>query len=502
MLEVLPMKRLLTLGLVSLVHALWPLPAAAQPYDLANGNAAVEIVIPAVAPVIFLDVSNSGGDATLVLRVTTLVTNAWFDATAPYHPSAVGVYSRLGRRPAAEALTNENINTALLYSSYRLLNSLLPARAAEWRQMLIGAGLDPDDASADLATPAGIGNAAGFAVAEGRINDGMNQVGDADGRTFNLQPYSDYTGYRPVNTPEKLRRAGRWQPDIQRVGVGLYKSQQFVTPQYRYVEPYAYPDARRFRVPRPRDSNPERQRAYRRQANAVLDASANLDDIQKLKAELFDNKIESLGFSAVFAALSQGLSLLDFIHLDFLTNMAAFDAGIVIWQEKARHDAVRPFSAIQRIYRDRPVTAWGGVGRGTVDDLPASEWKAYLEEADHPEYPSASACFCAAHAESARRYLGNDQLGYQVSRPAGSSRVEPGITPAADTLLRWDTWTEFAADCGESRIWAGVHFSAAVEASAAICDDFGEMAHAYLLSLIDGSAPERPPSRGTRDHHH
>jgi hypothetical protein len=71
-----------------------------------------------------------------------------------------------------------------------------------------------------------------------------------------------------------------------------------------------------------------------------------------------------------------------------------------------------------------------------------------------------------------------------------------------DTLLRWDTWTEFASDCGESRIWAGVHFPAAVEASTAICDDFGEMAHAYLLALIDGSAPARPPSRGTRGDHH
>jgi hypothetical protein len=29
--------------------------------------------------------------ATLVLRVTTVLTHAWFDAIAPYHPSAVGV---------------------------------------------------------------------------------------------------------------------------------------------------------------------------------------------------------------------------------------------------------------------------------------------------------------------------------------------------------------------------------------------------------------------------
>ena len=474
------------------------LPGAAQSYDFANGNAAVEVVIPAVAPVIFRDVSSSGGDATLVLRVTTLVTNSWFDGVAPYHASAVGVYSRLGRRPAEESATNENLNIALLYSSYQVLNSLLPARSSEWRQMLVSVGLDPDDTSEDLSTPVGIGNVAGRAVAEGRMYDGMNQVGDEDGREFNPEPYSDYTGYRPVNTPERLRRPGRWQPDIQRVGTGIYKSQQFVTPQYRFVEPYSYPSARAFRVPRPRDSNPERRRAYRRQADAVLEASANLDDAQKIKSEVFDNKIESLGFSAVFAALSQGLSLHEFIQLDFLTNMAAFDAGIVIWKEKARHDAVRPFSAIAHIYGDREVTAWGGVGRGTVDDLPANEWKSYLEEADHPEYPSASACFCVAHAESARRYLGTDQLGFEVFRPAGSSRVEPGITPAADMVVRWDTWTEFVSDCGESRVWSGVHFPATVEASEALCEDFGETAHEYLLSLIDGSAPERPPSRGTR----
>ncbi|MCW5965369.1 MAG: hypothetical protein KIT83_15140 [Bryobacterales bacterium] len=43
------------------------------------------------------------------------------------------------------------------------------------------------------------------------------------------------------------------------------------------------------------------------QADDVLQVSANLTEYQKLSAELFDNKIRSLGFSAVFAALSQGL---------------------------------------------------------------------------------------------------------------------------------------------------------------------------------------------------
>jgi hypothetical protein len=63
------------------------LPAFAA-FNLDTGNAPIEVVIPAVAPIIFMDVSPSGGDASLVLRITTLITNAWFDASAPYHRTA------------------------------------------------------------------------------------------------------------------------------------------------------------------------------------------------------------------------------------------------------------------------------------------------------------------------------------------------------------------------------------------------------------------------------
>ncbi|MCG8311860.1 MAG: vanadium-dependent haloperoxidase [Pseudomonadales bacterium] len=462
----------------------------AQAFDFDNGNAGVDLIIPTVAPVVFTEVSPTGGDATLVLRVTTLVTNSWFDAIAPYHPTAVGVYSRLGRRPADESLTNANLNIAMLYASYRVLNSLLPNQNGLWRSMLADVGLDPDNASVDLATPAGLGNAAGTAIVHARENDGMNQLGNEGGRSHHPMPYMDYTDYQPVNTAYKLRNPSKWQPDIQIKGIGLYKIQQFVTPQFALTEPYSYPDARQFHMRPPVSSYHVFKRRYKRQADEVLEASANLNDEQKLMAELFDNKIEALGFSAVFAALSQGLSLQEFVHLDFLTNMAAFDAGIVVWQEKRRYDAVRPFSAIRYIYGDTPVTAWGGPGKGTVD-LPADQWKSYLEEADHPEYPSASTCFCSAHAESARLFLGSDDLNWSVPRPAGSSRIEPGITPIADTALQFPTWSDLEADCGQSRVWAGVHFQAAVDESLRVCHRFGQLAHNYLASLLNGTAPVR-----------
>jgi hypothetical protein len=470
--------------------------SSATGFDLDTGNAPIEVIIPAVAPIIFTDVSPSGSDATLVLRVTTLVTNAWFDASAPYHATAQGIYSRLGRRPAAEAATNRNINVATLYATYRVLKSLLPKRATEWRAMLESVGLDPDDATENTTTPTGIGNLAGKAVVAFREQDGMNQLGDAGGSIYGRHPYADYTGYAPLNTAYELRDPSRWQPRIVPLGNGVFRVQQFVTPQYRLVKPYSFTTPNQFNTARPAASSPNGpngRQAYQRQVDEVLRASANLTDHQKMVAELFNDKIRGLGFSIVFVALSRNLSLLDFIHLDFLTNVAAFDAGIAAWSEKAKWDAVRPFSAVRYVYGNRPVTAWGGVGKGTVSDIPASQWKEYLDVADHPEYPSGSATFCEAHAQSARRFLGSDALNWSVPAPKGSSRVEPGLTPAADIVLGpWATWTEWATECGLSRLWGGVHFLASIEAGKQIGPQIGDLAYQYVKRHVDGNAPPLP----------
>jgi hypothetical protein len=265
--------------------------------------------------------------------------------------------------------------------------------------------------------------------------------------------------------------------------------QQFVTPQLRLTRPYAYPSPSMFSAPPPVNSSPSSP-AYQQQADQVLAVSAGLTDYQKMAAELFDNKLASLGVSAFFAWASRGLSLEEFVFIDFLTNAAAFDGAIAIWQEKARHDAVRPFSAIRYLYGNSPVTAWGGPGRGTVTNLPASQWRSYLNTADHPEYPSASACFCAAHAQAARRYYGSDLLGWSVPAPQGSSVVEPGVTPKTDIVLGpWATWTAFEQECGTSRLWGGVHFAAAITAGQDLCRPIGDLEYEFLADHIAGTAP-------------
>ena len=127
-------------------------------------------------------------------------------------------------------------------------------------------------------------------------------------------------------------------------------------------------------------------------------------------------------------------------------------------------------------------------------DIPASQWQSYIPVADHPEYPSASTCTCAAHGEAARLFFDSDELGWTFTFAAGSSRIEPGITPAQDLTVTIDTWTELEQICGQSRVWAGVHFQAAVDASTEMCGEFGTKMFEYYLSLMDGTAAERGPA--------
>ena len=171
-----------------------------------------------------------------------------------------------------------------------LCMGLLPERESVWREMMTDYNLDPDDRStrsryrqSALATAAGIG------AHQARLHDGINQTGD----------YQDTTGYAPVNSAFELRDPYRWQPGLRLQGIGVYTVQQFVTPQLANMEPMAPFDPREFRVAPPQATGPADLDAHSAQVDVVLDTSANLTEEQKLKAELFDNKVASLGLSYI-----------------------------------------------------------------------------------------------------------------------------------------------------------------------------------------------------------
>ncbi len=471
--------------------------AKAADFDLDTGN----IIRDLIANRSDLTAVIAPMDVTILIRVTHLVQNGWFDALAPYHPTAVGVYSRLGRRPRSEARTNRNKNIAALHATYQVVRSVLAEQEPLFRALLTSVGLNPDDESEDRTSPVGIGNLAGKAVVRARVRDGMNQLGDED-RTYNPRPYRDYTGYKPVNTAYELTNPSRWQPQVtthrRRIGrgegdKGVFTVQQFVTPQVRVTKPYSFSDPSRFRLSRPRHSDHTRPGEYQRSVDDMIRASAALTDEQKVMAEVFDNKLLGIGYSVLAAAETHDLDLDGWVHLFMTASVSMFDGLIAAWYQKNKHDAVRPFSAIRHLYGKKKLTAWGGPGKGRVDDIPGNEWASYLNVGDHPEFPSGSTTLCSAEAQAVRRFLDSDVLDWTYTAPAGSSQVEPGITPAKEIKIRWRTWTEFVQDCATSRVWGGVHFPKTVQMSVDFGAQFGDLAYEYVQRHIKGEVEDRTP---------
>lgn len=453
------------------------------PFDFDKGNAAVEVIFPAVQTQTRLFVSESGSDASLVADFTMALEVTWFDAVAPYCYPAVGIYAKLGHRPAGEA-TNRNKNTAILYAAYRILNDRLPTGRVQWRAMLESVGLNPDDNSEDKQTPAGIGNLAARAMIEARANDGLNRLG-YEGRKYNPQPFRDYSGYRPVNTAYELRDPSRWQPNMNPYGNGVFTIQSAVTPQMRLATPFTFTDPAKYKLDPPVNSDVRNIDAYRRQADEVLAASAGLTDRQKVLAEVFNDKFFTLGvISGTTALRTKAMEVGEFVQYLATVEVAIFDAAIVDWHYKALYDAVRPFSAIRYLYGDKPVTAWGGPGKGTVRDITGNQWQSYLTTPDHPEYPSVSTSLCGAYTQAARLLLGGDEINSEILIKAGSSVVEPGITPAEDIVLSWPTWTELSKDCGMSRHWGGVHFLSAISSVSEFATQIGTQAYEFMQSHL------------------
>ena len=93
---------------------------------------------------------------------------------------------------------------------------------------------------------------------------------------------------------------------------------------------------------------------------------------------------------------------------------------------------------------------------------------------------------CLAFAHLTRRFTGTDALDISHSVSKGSSFVEPGITPGQDMTLRWSNLTDFARDCGESRLWGGQNFRASIEAAAQYAPQIGDLAYEYVQRKVNG----------------
>jgi hypothetical protein len=384
----------------------------------------------------------------VVARSLAVASTCMYDAWAAYDEIAIG--TRLAgtlRRPAAER-TAANKDKAISFAAYRALVDLFPSETPSFNALMTTLGYNPADTTINTATASGVGNVACKAVLDFRHADGSNQLGDLNGGA----PYSDYTGYAPVNTPDVVNDPNHWQPLRIPDGHGGFVVQKFITPHWGKVTPFALKKAAQFRpkAPQPFGSN-----AYVEQAREVVSYSASLNDVQKVIAEYWADGPSSELPPGHWAWFAQFVSQRDNNTVDqdakmfFAMTNAILDASIVSWEAKRFFDYVRPVTAIHVLFNGQQIPAWAGPGLGTQMIL-RNTWKPYqasnIVTPPFSEYISGHSIFSMAGATVLKLFTGSDVFGHGVTIAAGSSRVEPGLVPAINTRLTWANFSDAAND--------------------------------------------------------
>jgi len=435
----------------------------------------------------------------MVARALAIVHTCVYDAWAAYDEHAMG--TELGsklRRPEAER-TIANKNEAISFAAYRALLDIVPGdKTSVYDPLIVALGYDPNDVSMDLTKPDGIGNVACAAVLNFRHSDGSNQ----------LNGYADYTGYTPVNPPSTVPvnpativDANRWQPLEYVDSTGHFVTQQFVGAFWGNVAPFSMTSGQQFRGVVSRLGPAQAgTRAFERQAQELVDLSARLTDEQKMIAEYWaDGPHTELppghwDLFAQFVSARDHHTLDDDAKLFFALTNAIFDAGIAAWDAKRAFDSVRPVSAIPYLLQGKTIRSWGGPGLGTVT-MDGSEWIPYQPSTfptpPFAEFISGHSTFSAAGAAILRLWTGSDRFRDSVTFPAGSSKIEPGVTPAAPVTLSWPTFTVAANEAGISRRYGGIHFKTADLVGRFVGELVGRLAWEKAKEYFEG-ARERP----------
>ncbi len=395
---------------------------------------------------------------TITSRILGLIWTSVYDAWSRYDDVASPLYLTVERRPEAErTLTNKEI--AISYAAYRTLNEYYFSDSILFRETMENLGLDPEDNSLDPTTPAGIGNLAAKTIIEQRRHDGANQYGDHDGSDGEY--YSDYTGYKPVNSADELTDLKRWQPKYFADGEGGTFAPACLTPHWQLVKPLLIDSGSQFRPgPPPEIGSPQ----LNAEIEEVVEMQAHLTDEQRALVEFMRDGPQSVQQAGHWFIFAQQVSVRDNHTLDedvkmyFLVQATAMDAFIASWDSKMYYDFARPYALVHDYYQDQLIKAWTGPVTG-MDSVKGQMWRPYSPETflcpPFPSYVSGHSTISGACAEALKLFTGSDEFGSSID-------LVPGILTEPDNLgdtvtLHFPTFTETADMAGISRVLGGYH---------------------------------------------
>ena len=169
---------------------------------------------------------------------------AMWNCIAAYHPTALDALTKSRPQFVAPVQyhTSEARALCMVYAVNKLIPDLVPIAAEAISSWLDELGLDSSimsnedaerEAKKNVPTPRVLGSWVASIILKDMKEDGWNY----DGRlavkgicTGNCRPFTDTTGYTPVNSPWEITNDSKWQPLIESDNLGFFYAQEHVTP--------------------------------------------------------------------------------------------------------------------------------------------------------------------------------------------------------------------------------------------------------------------------------
>jgi hypothetical protein len=448
-----------------------------------TGTNRTEAYVPSVVSdwmgVAFKTVSLDANGApvpTIISRSFYVVAAAMYDAWAVYDSTAKptilkkGILSQYSRNRKGQEV-------AISYAAYRALLDLFPKQVDVTRKAMILRNLDPDENDAHCGIAHCIGNLAANAIIQSRRSDNSNQLGNHHGSSGT--PYSDYSGYNPVNSAEKITDPNRWQPIVLIGRDGRKSAVPFVTPFWGGVTPFALTSGSQYRPsPPPQLGSP----ALDKDIAQNIAENANLSLYKKSIIEYMRDGPQATSASGLWIDFGQIVSRRDRNDLDtdmkmfFGLSAVGLDAFISSWEAKRFYDSSRPWTLIHYLFTGKKIRGWGGPGQGTVLE-DGADWHpyapSYIISPPLPGYVSGHSTTCAASAYFLKQFTGSDAFGNKEVWIAGSA-TEPSFSCAQIQRVQGQkelpirnlscavtvdlpTFSVASDLCGISRILGGYH---------------------------------------------
>jgi membrane-associated phospholipid phosphatase len=313
------------------------------------------------------------------------------------------------------------------------------------------------------------------------LKDSLQGVKDSDAKTWGMQvghaaaqimlAVRAHDGSDAVVSYPPATKPGDWKPTPPPYLPAL-------TPQWPNVTPFGLQSGSQFRSPPPPAlTSPE----YAADVNEIKQVGAF--DSTTRTADQTDAALWWAGIPGIPAsfigmvnkiaenvAVARNNSLVDNARLFALLNLTLADETIGSFDSKQFHNLWRPVTAIREADTD-----------GNPDTEADPNWMSLETTPNGPSYPSQHSGVAGAFSTVLAKYFGADNIPFSVSWEG-----LPGVTRS------FDSFSQAAQECANSRIWLGIHYRFDTTAGLALGRSVGT--YIYQNFLLPRTSP--PPGGG------